>query len=292
MIGIYKITNPKGKIYIGQSINIENRFKRYKWHNCKNQIMISRSIDKYGFANHLFEIIEECKIEDLNIRERYWQEYYDVLNPTKGLNLKYTETSDNCGKLSNTTKEKISKGNKGKQRTEEEKLNLSIKNKGKILSEEHKSKISESNKKNKKNKNITLSEEQKIKISNSLKEYYKYSPSKNKGIKKGIINNKLQAKQVLEIRQLLLKGEGVLQISKLYNVSKATIQHIKQGKTWQSLGEFKLIGKAPIIKTQDLELLYSLYEQQLKVKEIQEILGYSTVTIAKYRKIWKQKITN
>lgn len=27
MIGIYKITNPKGKIYTGQSTNIEDRYK-------------------------------------------------------------------------------------------------------------------------------------------------------------------------------------------------------------------------------------------------------------------------
>ncbi len=30
MIGIYKITNPEGKIYIGQSIDIDRRFKEYK----------------------------------------------------------------------------------------------------------------------------------------------------------------------------------------------------------------------------------------------------------------------
>lgn len=30
IIGIYKITNPKGKSYIGQSINIYRRFKEYK----------------------------------------------------------------------------------------------------------------------------------------------------------------------------------------------------------------------------------------------------------------------
>jgi len=29
MVGIYKITNPNGKIYIGQSINIESRKRVY-----------------------------------------------------------------------------------------------------------------------------------------------------------------------------------------------------------------------------------------------------------------------
>lgn len=37
--GIYKITNPNGKIHIGQSIDLECRFKCYKYLKCKNQIL-------------------------------------------------------------------------------------------------------------------------------------------------------------------------------------------------------------------------------------------------------------
>jgi len=36
MIGIYKITSPSNKVYIGQSINIEKRFKSYKRYDCKH----------------------------------------------------------------------------------------------------------------------------------------------------------------------------------------------------------------------------------------------------------------
>lgn len=35
MKGIYKVTNPKGKVYIGQSSNIENRFNDYRAYKCK-----------------------------------------------------------------------------------------------------------------------------------------------------------------------------------------------------------------------------------------------------------------
>jgi excinuclease UvrABC nuclease subunit len=31
MVGIYKITNPNGKVYIGQAINIDKRIQKYKW---------------------------------------------------------------------------------------------------------------------------------------------------------------------------------------------------------------------------------------------------------------------
>jgi group I intron endonuclease len=86
MIGIYKITNPKGRVYIGQSIYIERRLKEYSNVNKgKGQVRLYNSIVKYGFSQHIFEVIEECTIEQLNERERYWQEFYDVLTK-KGLN--------------------------------------------------------------------------------------------------------------------------------------------------------------------------------------------------------------
>jgi group I intron endonuclease len=76
MVGIYKITNPKGKVYIGQSVNIPSRKNKYTLNHTKGQPKISRSITKYGFENHLFEIIEECSIEQLNEKETYWKQYY------------------------------------------------------------------------------------------------------------------------------------------------------------------------------------------------------------------------
>ena len=85
-IGIYKITNPKGKLYIGKSKNIEKRFKSYykMWH-CNQQIQLFNSLRKYGPENHTFEIIEECCIDQLNKREIYYIKLYNSLD--NGLNL-------------------------------------------------------------------------------------------------------------------------------------------------------------------------------------------------------------
>ena len=69
MVGIYKITNPKGKVYIGYSKDIENRFKYYKRLNCKGQRKLYNSLKKYGPDNHIFEIVEECNLVDLNLKE-------------------------------------------------------------------------------------------------------------------------------------------------------------------------------------------------------------------------------
>ena len=104
MIGIYKITSPSGKIYIGQAVNIERRKKEYAGLHCKNQRKLYFSLVKYEFSEHIFEIIEQCTIEELNIRERYWQDYYKVLQ--EGLNLRLTGTENASGKQAKDTVEK------------------------------------------------------------------------------------------------------------------------------------------------------------------------------------------
>lgn len=48
MIGIYKLTSPSGKSYVGQSINIEKRLNRYRIMQCNGQPGIFRAIKKYG----------------------------------------------------------------------------------------------------------------------------------------------------------------------------------------------------------------------------------------------------
>ena len=49
MIGIYKITSPTGRIYIGQSIDIEKRIIKYQNIKCKSQRLLYNSLFKYGF---------------------------------------------------------------------------------------------------------------------------------------------------------------------------------------------------------------------------------------------------
>ena len=162
MVGIYKITSPSNKVYIGQSIDIKRRFKTYKSINkSKEQIKIHRSFLKYGIYKHKFEILCECDIKELNDKERYYQDFYDAIGEN-GLNCNLTTSSYRNGKHSNETKQKISKSNTGKKRNDEQKqkmseiqknrdnsINIKISKtlKGRIFSDIHKIKLSEIQKK-------------------------------------------------------------------------------------------------------------------------------------------------
>lgn len=80
MIGIYKITNNiNGKIYIGQSNNIQRRFSEHQTKGSASRIPVDIAIQKYGKENFSFEILEECPVEELNIKETEWITYFNSI---------------------------------------------------------------------------------------------------------------------------------------------------------------------------------------------------------------------
>lgn len=153
MVGIYKITNPKGRIYIGQSVNIERRKKEYQKKSIRQQTILFRSIKKYGFDRHKFEVICECEENQLNELERYYQELYGAIGK-KGMNCILTSCTSFSGRLSEETKRKIGAAHKGLKRSEEARRKMSIAKKGRPAlphsflpkTEETKLKVSKANK--------------------------------------------------------------------------------------------------------------------------------------------------
>ena len=88
IIGIYKITNIiNNKSYIGQSANIERRFKEHCYKGYRSRIMLDIAIKKYGKENFTFEVVEECEPDKLNERETYWIKYYNTVE--SGYNSSY-----------------------------------------------------------------------------------------------------------------------------------------------------------------------------------------------------------
>lgn len=124
MIGIYKITSPTSKVYIGQSTDIEKRWGKYRNVNCKRQPKLYNSFKKHGVENHIFEVLCQCSIDELNEMERFYQDAFCALND-KGLNCVLTTSSDRYGVHSISTREKMSKAKKGKPLSEETRLKIS-----------------------------------------------------------------------------------------------------------------------------------------------------------------------
>lgn len=106
--GIYKITSPSNRVYIGQSVDIDKRWKVYKkiGFSVKKQTLVYRSLLKYGVESHTFEVVEECEVEQLNNREGYWQDFYDSVN--NGLNCSRVKSDDKNGYFSLDSRKKLS----------------------------------------------------------------------------------------------------------------------------------------------------------------------------------------
>jgi group I intron endonuclease len=124
MVGIYKIINPKGKIYIGQSIDIERRFSEYKRLYCSQSKKLFYSLSKYGFDKHTFEIIEECDRDLLNVREEFYILKFN--SHIDGLNIKLSSKPTWTGKKRPEHSEFLKQNGSGLsyERTQDHKDNL------------------------------------------------------------------------------------------------------------------------------------------------------------------------
>lgn len=81
MTGIYCIKNMiNGKMYIGKSIDINSRLAghfRGLGNNSHHSIKLQHAWNKYSPENFVTGTIEECDVEDLDSRERFYIELYD-----------------------------------------------------------------------------------------------------------------------------------------------------------------------------------------------------------------------
>lgn len=108
--GVYKITNPNNRLYIGQSKNIESRWNTYYKLQCKTQPILFKSLKKYGIENHTFEIIEECPANLLIERETFWKLHFKVLE----IESLCCRIDGPNGMLSEQTRKNLSESSKGK----------------------------------------------------------------------------------------------------------------------------------------------------------------------------------
>lgn len=157
-IGIYCIQNKiNGKRYIGQSINVERRFREHKT-DCGN-MHLKRAFEKYGIENFNFNVLVSCEMEELDNREVFYIAKYNTTDRNFGYNC---ESGGNLNKkLSAETCQKISNSRKGKKASIEARQKMSAVQKGRTASLETKQKISKIHK----GKTVSIETRQKLSLS-------------------------------------------------------------------------------------------------------------------------------
>ena len=279
MIGIYKFTNKKnGKVYIGQSTNIERRKQSHYWPSHSNKTPFDKILQTYPDL-FTFEVIEECLVEDLDEREKYWikeyDSYYNGYNCTLGGNSARGEICKNA------------------TFTNEEVLEII-----KLLEE--------GNLSNTEIANLFNSTRERIRSINEVKCWnhlhnYKFNIRNENLIKKGVIlhgqgeqssSSKLTEIQVKEIIQLLKNSAiPMSHIAKQYNVSENAIKSINYCKTWtylhnhkkdirkESGHETKSECKSLLTTQQVLEVIKLLESTSLTHQEIGDKFNVSSLII-------------
>jgi group I intron endonuclease len=141
--GIYAISTPAGKLYVGSSLDVIRRWKthiRELRNGCHANLYLQRTFIKYGEHSLTFAVLEQCDKSELYTKE---QEYIDALAVELRLNVAL-QAAGGCGPHSAQTREKIAIAHKGRTHSAEARANMSAAHKGQRPTAEANAKRSES----------------------------------------------------------------------------------------------------------------------------------------------------
>lgn len=120
IVGIYKIiNNDNGKVYIGQSVDVEyricNHFSCLRHNRHENEhLQRAYNLNPAAFT---WELIQECDVNDLDVLEVYYIGKYDSTDRNKGYNRRFDGIQDAAEKLHLKSKSSISNVLRGKAPT-------------------------------------------------------------------------------------------------------------------------------------------------------------------------------
>lgn len=162
--GVYQIRNTvNSKVYIGSAVNISRRFKEHKKH-LRGAYHINKKLQrawaKYGEEAFEFSVIELCTKEQLIQFEQFYMDRHGSVR--KGYNVHPNARNSLGRKVSQATRDKISKaltgrrlsqeqkraisdGGKGLKRSLATRLKMSLSFSGRAKTPEHRAKLSAAN---------------------------------------------------------------------------------------------------------------------------------------------------
>ena len=224
MIGVYKIENLiNGKVYIGQSIDIETRWYRHKLNSKNVDRLLYRAFRKYGLENFSFEILQECDKKSLNNVELFYISSYCSNIRKNGYNLSIEGSHSTFKKLNNNILKEIIEDLKTKKLKKEicNKFNITIQylnliNRGKSLKqnfENYPIRIET---------DLDLLKKENIKClnCNELTNNIKFCSKKCSSEKQRKVSIRPSKKELLK----LLKNSTYVEVGKIFNVSDNSIR--------------------------------------------------------------------
>jgi group I intron endonuclease len=133
---VYKITSPTGRVYIGQTFDMNRRYQAYSKLRCKTQTRLYASLLKHGFDEHNIEVLYAAMTTPSNLISLE-AEFISQFNSTGSNGLNVLSSGAEYQKRSSPrmpyvaseeTRRKISEGNKGKVISPFQRMKMSINN--------------------------------------------------------------------------------------------------------------------------------------------------------------------
>ena len=142
--GIYMITNLiNGKIYIGQSVDICERFRCHKIKDKKDNTYLYNAFEKYGASNFRLQILIRCSYDRLDYYEIACIAEYNSCDRDIGYNRQLGGRGVGSGLHSEETKLKMSASAKANKWTDDHRENVINSNKSRVWSDKQKNHMAE-----------------------------------------------------------------------------------------------------------------------------------------------------